>query len=196
MRKLAIYCCFLLLTLPFGHKTFAQDASNAQETPKSQDAAKAPAPPVHYYHLDIVTEELGANAKPVNSRADSTTVNTDPRGRGGASIRSSSRIPVATGPSEPDGKPVNRQYQYENVGIDIDVQDVHEAGLQLALNLIADLSSLAETTDPNSHEPVIRHIRWQAPVLIPIGKPTVAFTSDVLDSKSSIRMVVTATLLQ
>jgi hypothetical protein len=196
MRKLAIYCCFLILTLLFGHKTFAQDASNAQETPKSQDPAKAQAPPVHYYHLDIVTEELGANGKPFNSRTDTTTVNTDTRGRGAASIRSHSRIPVATGPSEVDGKPVNRQYTYQDVGIDIDVQDVHEIGRQLALNLTADISSLAEAADPMLHEPVVRHIRWQAAALIPIDKPTIVFTSDVLDSKNSIRMVVTATLLQ
>jgi hypothetical protein len=37
---------------------------------------------------------------------------------------------------------------------------------------------------------------WDAPVLIPIGKPTVVFSSDALESKGGMQLVVTATLLQ
>jgi hypothetical protein len=194
MRKITIFCCLLLLTLPFGHRTPAQDAGNAPQAAKAQDTAKPPAPPVHYYHLDFVVEEVGSDGKPVNSRTYSTTVNTSSP-RGGMSIRTGSRIPISTG-SFNDGKTQNMQFQYENVGVYIDVGEAHEIDRELALNVSTELTSLAAAADPDTRQPVIRENKWQAPILIPIGKPSVVFTSDSLDSKGSTRVVVTATLLQ
>jgi hypothetical protein len=42
----------------------------------------------------------------------------------------------------------------------------------------------------------MRQNKWEAVVLIPIGKSTVVFSSDDLDNKGSMQMLVTATLLQ
>ena len=193
MRKLTILCCLLLLTLSTARRSFAQDTSNAQQAPKAQDTAK-PAPPIHYYHLDFAIEELGSDGKPVNSRTYSTTVNTDIHST--MSIRIGSRIPISTGSTFNDGKTVSTQYQYEDVGVNIDVLDAHEVGRLLALNLSADLTSLGESTDPSIRQPVIRQNRWHAGVLIPVEKPTVVFTSDAIDNKGSTRLVVTATQLQ
>ena len=193
MRKISILCCLLLLTLTVGRKTFAQDAANTQ-TPKAQDTAKSAAAPVHYYHLDFVIEELGTDGKPVKSRSYSTTVGTGPRN--GMSIRAGSRIPIATGTMSADGKAENTQFQYIDVGVNFDVEEVHEIGSQLAINLTADLTGPAQSDDPRIHQPIIRQNRWHAPVLIPIGKPSVAFKSDSVDNKGGTRVVVTATLLQ
>jgi hypothetical protein len=185
MRKITIFCCLLLLSLTMGRKTFAQDTINTQAS-NAQDTAKAAAPPVHYYHLEFVIEEVEADGKPVNSRRYSTTVGTGPRN--GMSIRTGSRIPIATG--------LQSQYQYIDVGVNFDVEEVHEVGSLLAINLTADLTGQAESTDPGLHQPIIRQNKWHAPVLIPIGKPTVAFTSDSLDDKGGTRVVVTATALR
>ena len=192
MRKITILCCLLLLTLSLGRKTFAQDTANTQ-TPKAQDTVKPAAAPVHYYHLDFVIEELGSDGKPVNSRNYSTTVNTEDRGT--MSIRSGSRIPIATGSSATSGKE-NEQFQFLDVGVNIDIRNTHEIGNKLALSLTTDLTGSAEPIDASMRWPVTRQNRWQATILVPVGKPTVAFASDSIDNKGETRVVVTATLLQ
>jgi len=194
MRKITLVCCLVFLTLAFGPKSFAQDDA------KTQDAAKTPPPPDHYYHLDIVVQEVSAEGKPVNSRSYSTTVVTN-SSRYENSIRANSKIPVPIGSFSTDAKDnatVNTQYQYEDVGVRIDIRNVHDTGRSLTLNLAADVSTIGGTAilGSNVHQPIMRQNKWDSAVLIPIGKPTVVFKSDDLDSKGSMQVVVTATLLQ
>lgn len=191
MRKTTIISIILLAIAGFGHKAVAQDQPSAQQA----------APAEHFYRLDFVVEDLNADGKVVNSRSYSTAVSTNAHGRT-VSIRSGSKIPFATGSySGGDGKEgtsplVNTQYQYEDVGADIDVRDAHDVSGQLAFNLTAVLSSVAANTDPNLHEPVIRQDKWEAFVLVPIGKQSVVCKSDSADSKGSTRVLVTATAMQ
>ena len=202
MRKIAI-CSLLLLMLPFSGRALAQDQPKTSPEGKASETTKAPEPPVHYYHLEFVVQELGDDGKPVNSRTYSTTINTN-RHSSPISIRTGSRVPIATGASSADAaKHVDTQFQYIDVGVSFDIRDAYlteEVSDRLAFFLNADISSLASTTrmgSPNGpEEPVIRQNRWSAPVLIPIGKPTVVFTSDALDSKGGMQVVVTATRLQ
>jgi type II secretory pathway component GspD/PulD (secretin) len=194
MRKITLVCFVTLFTLALGRSTFAQDASNAQQATKAQDNTQAA--PVHYYHLDFVIEELDSSGKPVNSRTYSTTICTQPHSS--MSIRTGSKIPIATGSyGETNAKTVNTQFQYEDVGVNIDARNAREIDRQLALDLTAEVSGVADSSSPNlPHEPVIRQNRWQALVLIPVGKSTVVFASDSIDSKGSTRVLVTATPLQ
>ncbi len=192
MRKIALFCCLLALLVPFGHRSFAQDAA---PTP---NAAKPADPPLHSYHLECVVQELGADGKPVNSRAYSTTITTNSHET--SVIRANSRVPIVTGSfsaGAKDNESVNTQFQYLDVGVHIDIRNAHEIGRQLTLSLAADVSSIGGTAILGAtHEPIIRQNKWESWVLIPIGKPTVVFNSDDLDSKGSMQMVVTATLLQ
>ena len=183
MRKITSTICLLILA-SFGCTVFAQDPQNATEQAKAPEAA------AHFYHLDFVVQEIGADGKPANSRTYTTTVSTGPRDRG-ASIRTLSRIPVVSG--EAQG---NAQFQYVDVGVNIDARNAKEIGRDLFIDLNADISSIAPTIDQHLHQPVIRQNKWQASVLIPVGKATVVFTSDSLDSKGSMQVVVTATALQ
>ncbi len=191
MRKITLIFFALVLTASFGRFAFAQDAPQASEPAKAAEA------PAHFYHLDFVVQEMGGDGKPTNSRSYAATVSTDIHDRG-TSIRTGSRIPVTTGSSSSSSNQalVNTQWQYQDVGVNIDAHHVHELGRQLSLDLVAEVSSVGTTSDPNLHQPVIRQNKWQAPVLIPIGKATVVFTSDSLDSKGSMQVVVTATPLQ
>jgi hypothetical protein len=96
---------------------------------------------------------------------------------------------------------VNTQYHYEDIGVRFDFRDVHDVGRLLTLNLAADVSTLGGTAvldsnGSNTHQPTIRNNQWDSVVLIPIGKPTVVFKSDDFDSKGSMQVLVTATLLQ
>jgi hypothetical protein len=184
MRKLTIFGSLLLLAICCGTASLAQEAAKPEETPKAPEA------PAHYYHLEFVVQELGADGKPVNSRSYSSTTSTD-RSDLSASIRTGSRVPIVTGSSS------GSQYQYMDVGINIDVRNTHEVNGKLKISLVADVSSLATPaglSQPST--PVVRNNRWQAPVLVPLNKPTVVFTSDALDTKGSIQLVVTATPMQ
>jgi hypothetical protein len=187
MRKFTMICCVLILVLSTQHKAPAQDA------PKTQETAKAPEPLPQYFRLEFVVQELGTDGKPVNSRSYTGTASTG-RGDGMISVRTGSRIPVVTGSSS--GATNEKNVQYLDVGVNIDARDVHEVDGMLAAHINAEISSLAAqagASEPSS--PIIRQTRWQAPVLIPIHKPTVVFTSDDLDSKGSTQLVVIATAL-
>jgi hypothetical protein len=195
MRKINILCSLMLLIPAFSLSARAQDTAKPPET------AKAPEPPGHYYHLEFVIQELGSDGKPTNSRTYSTIVSTD-RNEHTSAIRTGSRIPIITGAlhgTSGDGK-LEFQYQYLDVGVNIDTQNVHEIGNQLAVYLKAEISSLAApaSSAPASgselaNDPVIRQNSWFAPVVIPIGKPTVVFSSDALESKGGMQLVVTVT---
>ncbi|MGP8251457.1 MAG: hypothetical protein ACLQHF_05435 [Terracidiphilus sp.] len=193
MQKITVVCLLLLVTAGFGHKILAQDQPNAQQ-PKAQEAA----PPEHFYHLDFVVEDLNADRKVLNSRSYSTTVSTNTHN---TSIRSGTRFPIITGSaSSGDGKDanaaVNTQFQYLDLGASFDIHDVHEVSSQLAFDLTAAISSVAAEVDLGSKEPVIRQNKWQASVLVPIGKQSAVFSSDSEDNKGSMRVLVTATQIQ
>jgi hypothetical protein len=198
MRKLTIICWLLLLIPALAPRVGAQDTAKAPET------SKPPEPPAHYYHLQYVIQELGNDGKPVNSRTYSTIVGTD-RHEQFSAIRTGSRVPIITGalhgPSgeAKEGK-LEYQYQYLDIGVNIDTQNVHEVGRQLAIDLKAEISALADTAPSTAtglvNDPVVRQNSWQASVLIPVGKPTVVFSSDALDSKGATQLVVTATPMQ
>lgn len=187
MRQTIFVSCFLLAALTWSSQ------SQAQNEPKPPESTRAAELPAHYYHLELVVQELGKDGKPTNSRTYTTTVSTDLRET--ASIRTESRIPIITG-AYGSGPENNVQYQYQDVGVKIDAQRVHEIGHQLSLDLTADITSVAENSDSRLHAPIIRQNKWQAIVLMPVGKPAVVFTADALDSKGSMQLVVTATPIE
>lgn len=198
MRKFAI-CSFLLLTLPFASRTFAQDSPQAPAASKAPETVKAPEPPIHYYQLDFVVRQLDENGKADNSRHYSCTVSTSQREYD--TVRAGSRVPIATGSDEAKGsQPTNTQVSYQDVGVKFDVSQLREMGNKLAMSLKAEISSLASTRHFGGangfDEPVFRQNRWQTPVLIPLGKPTVVFTSDDIDGKGGMQVEVTATPVQ
>jgi hypothetical protein len=194
MQKTTIACILLLVTAGFGHKIVAQDQPNTQQ-PKAQEAA----PPEHFFHLNFVVEELNAEGKVVNSRSYSTTIST--KAHDTTSIRSGSKFPIITGSSSSgDGKEANSQantqFEYLDLGAFFDIHDVHEVSSQLAFDLTATVSSVGASVDLGVKEPVIRTDKWQASVLIPIGKQSAVFSADSEDSKGSMRVLVTATPIQ
>jgi hypothetical protein len=197
MRKIAI-SCLLLLTLPFAGRVFAQGEQQAAS--KAPESAKAAEPPAHFYHIDLVVKEIGEDGKPTNSRNYSCTVSTARGER--EQVRIGSKVPIATGSfmTNSANAEVNTQFQYQDVGVSFDVSDVHEMGEKLAMDLQASISGVGTNVrfggENGITEPIVRQNRWQAPVLIPIGKPTTVFTSDDTDTKGGMQVVVTATPLQ
>jgi hypothetical protein len=177
MRKLAILCILPIVACFCGIQSSAQEAASQSAPTKTADG------PVHFYHLEFVVQELGADGKPTNSRVYTIDANTDRINRN-TSIRTGSRVPVPTSTSA---------FQYVDLGVKIDVRNLHAMDGKLSLEVAADVSSLSTSTASTQQgAPVIRTNSWQAPVLIPVNKATVVFTSDSLDSKGNMQLQVTA----
>ena len=141
---------------------------------------KPPAEPPSYYKLDFVVKEV-EGGKTVNSRAYTTTISTERGAR--TSIRTGSRVPV---PAGKDGASFN----YLDMGVSFDCMQAKVMGSDLAVNVTADVNSIAE---PSSTPPVIRNNRWNGDVLIPLRKATVVFLSDDANSKRQMQLEMTAT---
>src|SRR3569833_1322673 len=127
MRKTIAVSSFLLFSCVFALQSFAQEGSKAPEpSPASETAA-------HYYHLEFVVQELSKEGKPTYSRTYTTTVSTEAHGT--VSIRTNSRIPMVV--SETSGSAItsNVQFQYQDIGVNIDAMRAHEVGHQLSVDL-------------------------------------------------------------
>lgn len=173
MRKSILATCILLTAFAIPAISRAQD--------KPAEAAKV-IEPDRYYRLTLIVQDVDANNKPINSRSYVTTINTDRSFRG--SIRTGSKVAI---PGMEKGS-----IAYIDIGINFDVRDVREINRDLSLSVKAEITSY--TPPANSDlAPVIRHNQWEAPVLIPIGKPTVIFSSDSLESKNAMQVVAIVT---
>lgn len=166
--------------------------SSAPLLATAQDAAQnAPAkPPEHFYKLNFTLEEVNDAGKVTNSRSYVATIVTGP----GASqeIRTGSRIPIATGAENG-----STQFQYVDVGVNVDIRQVKEVEGKLTFFIVAEVSSLAphpEGISPALNaDPVIRQNRWSSDVTIPVGKPTIVYSADNLEDKGKMQVELTAT---
>jgi hypothetical protein len=193
MRKTTVFCCLLVLGLIAVQRVPAQQSI---ENAKPQDTVRQADPPIHFYRLDLVLEQVDSNGKVTNSRSYSTTISTA-HGDANAEIRTGGRIPIATGAFEANGGK-STQWQYQDVGVNIDARNARDVAGKLSLYLAADVTSVADAKESNgmNYQPVIEQNKWQGQVLIPIGKATPVFSSDDIRSKGAMRLLVTATLLQ
>ncbi len=162
----------------------------------------AAASPQHFYRVQFAVAELDAAGKATNTRSYEETVATTGSGHvvGDQQIKTGSRVPIATGSHATNGNPANlanTQFQYIDLGVNLDVHDATEHGDKLSFRLKAEVSSVARQTDIGGvGEPVIRQNVWDSTVLVPIGKPTVVFSADDLDSKGKMQVEVTATRVE
>jgi hypothetical protein len=141
------------------------------------EAARTAAEPAKYFRLEFVVKEL-ESGKAVNARHYAMTVST---ADGGTSIiRTGSKVPVATSPNTST---------YIDVGVNIDCRAAKEIGSDLGLNVTAEVSS---TASPSS-QPVVRQTKWNSNVIVPLGKPTVVFSSDDVTTKGQMQLELTAT---
>jgi Bacterial type II and III secretion system protein len=173
-------------------------ATRAQD---SQGTAAA-ASPEHFYRLHFAVAELDGAGKVTNTRTYEETVVTTGSGHvvGDQQIKTGSRVPIATGSYATNGNPTNvanTQFQYIDLGVNLDVRDATEHGEMLGFRLKAEVSSVARQTEIGGvGEPVIRQNVWDSTVLVLVGKPTVVFSSDDLDSKGKMQVEVTATKVE
>jgi len=185
-RTIILAAALLLFAAPL--HLCAQSATQA--SPATQTTQR-------FYHLKFVVEELSDAGAVTNSRAYQATVTTGPNDPPQI-IKTGSRVPIATGTYSGSGSAVqNTQFQYIDLGIDMEIQHVAEVGDGLKFHLHTEVSSMARYSQiAGVNEPVIRQNDWSSDVLVPIGKPTVVYSSDDLDSKGKMQVEVTATPIE
>ena len=150
-----------------------------------QEAAK-------FYRLDFAIKELD-ETKVVSTKKYSTFISTDDRTKG-ASIRVGTKVPYSTGSSSGGTSPVtNTQYNYADVGVNIDCQKISEANGHLVVQISAEITSIPASEGPITTQPIIRQNRWFSVSVIEPAKPTTLFSSDDLNSKRKLQLELTAT---
>lgn len=139
-----------------------------------------------FYKLDFVVKEVDG-AKVLNARTYSMIVSAD-KTTPGSSIRAGSRVPTPTSAG-------STQFQYIELGVNIDCRAVQEAGNELTVFVTAEVNSTLEesrTTGP----PVVRQNKWSSSVLVPLRKPIVVFSSDDVVAKRQMQLELTATAMK
>ena len=142
----------------------------------------ADADPVKFFKLDFAVKELDAG-KVISSHTYSIRAATGQPG--GASVRTVSKVPSMVSSSA--------QVTYLEVGINFDVRHFKEMDGDVSLELVADISSIAEDPTALAKSPIIRQNKWNSIVTAKVGKPTVLFTSDDVSSKRQMTVEMTAT---
>ncbi len=142
---------------------------------------KPPAAEPEYFRLDFVVKEV-QDGKAINSRSYSMVVLANTQAR--SSIRAGIKMPVQEGASS---------IRYVDVGVNIDGNSAQRLQNRLTMNISAELNTVAPPQDKGSMQTSFRTNRWNAPVIIPIGKPTTLFSSDDLATTRTLQLEVTAT---
>ncbi|HVW78917.1 MAG TPA: hypothetical protein VHB45_14985 [Alloacidobacterium sp.] len=182
MRKLSLGVMLLFLSASL--LSFAQDTSKPAKTPG------------HFYKLAYVVQEVSDSGKVINTRSYMTNIRI---GEDGVQIRAGNRVPIDTEQhaGAVSSSLVNLQFQYRDVGINIDSAHAEEIEEKLALKVTAEENDFAgpSSTWPNqiTTVPVIRQNKWSGDFILPIGKPTVIFSSDDLSTRGKIQIVLTPT---
>ncbi len=139
----------------------------------------------HFYRLDFVVKEVDG-AKVVNSRSYTMSVSTGKRAEP-TEIRTGNKVPYRTDSGQ-QGK-----YDYQYVGVYIECARFREVQDQLALNVRADITSLASPpTGDSGGLPLIRTNAWKADVLLSPRQPAIIFSSDDPTSTHKMQVEVTA----
>jgi hypothetical protein len=170
----------------------------AQDTQSHPDTSSTQAG----QHLKLVyrTLQIGADGKTLSSHSYSTIVVANSAHPSTSKIRSNDRVPIATG-SYASGNGVvsslvNTQFQYQDVGTNIDTSGPQLSGNQFTANLFVSLNEVAKNdvvTEKTIPAPVIRQLSWQSDVIVTIGRPTVIFTSDNPSDTGKTELELTAT---
>jgi len=161
---------------------------------RAQNPSSTAAPEQHFYRLHFAVEEFDAGGKVTNTRSYEEIVATP--NNSDQQIKTGSRVPIATGSYGSSTKEslMNTQFQYIDLGVNLDVREVSEHGDRLSFRLKAEISSIARQTEIGGvGEPVIRQNVWDSTLTVPIGKQTLLYSSDDLDSKGKMQVEVTAT---
>lgn len=146
-------------------------------------AAQDKPEPSKFYKLDFVVKDVEAG-KTLNSHDYSVIVAAPSRRQN--QIRTSTRVPFAAAPGP-------NAWQWNEIGTNIDCENVNEVPDGLSLFVSASVESVLDEPSNTNRPASIRHNAWNSAVVVPIKKPTVIFSSDDPVSKRQMQVELTAT---
>lgn len=180
----------IVLSLPVLMLAIAAGTALAQnaEPPKSPEPQK-------FYKLEFVVKEVEAG-KVLNARSYSMTAAGG--AQNAASIRAGSKVPIASGGFAQGGAGAQsyRQFQYVDVGVNIDCRSIAELQRDLSLYVTAEVSSVpseAAAASVPTDPPMVRQNKWSSWTVVPLKKATLIFSSDDLASKRQMQLELTVT---
>lgn len=180
MTRIEMRCVLCVLILISG-VSFGQDKQTG-ETSKPPAVQTEPGDGRHYQAVFVAREVEGG--KVINSRKYETDMALQGSMSGSGSIRTGARVPTVAG----------AQYTYSDVNINLDFNHARLEGDRVFLSITAEVSSI-DTAAPGSalQAPTIRQNKWNGGVTVPLGKPTVIFSSDDVTSKRTMQIELTVT---
>lgn len=179
----------LVLTFAFGSTGWAQEAAATGNSAYTKS-------PERYFRLTFRVLNISPEGKMVDSKSYNEIIVSGPKSYAASSIRTGDRVPIATGSygGNIQSSLVNTQFQYIDIGTDIDATKAEIIDQTLCLHIAANISGMsASKLLGNVHEPVIRQTKWESNVTVPIGKPTLIFSSDDSSDKGKTELELTAT---
>lgn len=167
LRKTTLYLVVLVTTTAL----WAQD----QKPPASNGT----------YKLDYVFSELQDN-KRVNARSYTILLRVMNKGV----LKQGDRVPILVGTKEGTD-----QFQYLDIGLNIDCRVRQELDSAIDLETTADTSTVVTEPQGSNHtqDPVVRQVRYDLENVVPLGKPTLLGSADEIDGQRRFQIEVTAT---
>jgi len=193
LKALLIPCILLLTTAG----AMAQPQAKPQP-PKATETHSTKQVP-DFFRLTFVVKDL-RGTKIIDSRSYKIEISATPVGIRPATMDWTSHRSIRVTDQVPYKSP-GGMYHYVDEGVNIDCSSPVIIGRKLAMMVVTDISNAVNvnlhkaTADAPSPSltPIIRQNRWGSEVLIPIGKPSVLFTSDDPASSRTLELDVIAT---
>ena len=178
-----------LLTLTFVFSATAwpqemQTAGNASYQKSSE----------HYFELTFRVLDIAPSGRVQDAKSYKEILASGPKSANRSSIRSNDRVQIRTGFKNPNGSP---EIQFGQLGTQIDANNAAVVNDSLTLHIIADIRGVSSGASSNTYGPILyghilRQTSWDSNVTVPIGKPTIIFSSDNSADKGRTELELTA----
>lgn len=158
----------------------ADERKDLQKQPDEDSLSK----PMELYRMEFTITEL-VDKKKINTRTYSLVAQQGMLNK----LRIGGRMPIAITGGSPN---LPSQYQYFNVGVNIDCTVREREGLVL-LSSVIDVSSVSPERDEQTHQPVERQVRSEVRTVLSPGKSTVISGMDDPTTRARFEFEVVAT---
>jgi len=143
--------------------------AQAADTPKNP-SSEASHPPSEESFLATLTLKILDHAKKTTDQSYSLAIRTTPKS---SSVREGNRIPIVSGT---EGHTDQVQYQYIDLGTNIDMVNVKRVGSLIAIDIKVEISATAAEIE-GKLGPTIRDAKYSVNPAVPVGKQVTVYSS-------------------
>lgn len=177
-----IASALLALTFVFSATAWPQDAPTSGNTSYLKS-------PEHYFELTFRVLDISPSGRLADTKTYKEIIASGPKSSNPSRIRTSDRVQIAVGGKFPNGEPAISAFE---LGTKIDANLAAMLSDSLRLHVTASISSISTAAPGDAQRPLIRQTTWDSNVIVPIGKPTIIFSSDNSADKGRTELELTA----